>query len=268
MGRCCSAIARSTNEACRRWRIPGSRYCIYHVERGPILIAGIIGAVLSLIVAETYHKMVPSAESRQLTAAREETAAFRKQIDHLRARIDEEQKGSVDREKLHLAQVTELNARLDPFIRSAKAKYPNMDVDQALEHLRGEMRDLKEKTAPRAFDEAQRAALVRALSADNGHQVTVASFLFDAESVSYGDLLTGVLIEAPWEVKHVKSSLYDFRGISVSNVTKYQKPLPGYFTLISALRAAGANLKSIPDRPNALNANIAEGTLLILVGRK
>jgi hypothetical protein len=141
-------MASSTGAVCRRWRIPGSRYCIFHVEKGPILVAGLIGAVLSLVVADTYHSLVPSAESRQLTATGQETAGLRQQIGRLQARVEEEQKRSVDREQLHLAQVTELNARLGPFVRAATAKYPNMGVDQALKHLRDDLDQVRELAAP------------------------------------------------------------------------------------------------------------------------
>src|SRR4029077_17183339 len=82
-----SAIANSTGGECRKKSVPGSRYCIFHVDRGPILLAGVVGAVLSLFVSEVYRSAVPSAETQLLVAARRETSDLKKSFTERQERL-------------------------------------------------------------------------------------------------------------------------------------------------------------------------------------
>ena len=51
----CTAVAKSTGTTCQKRTLPGSRYCLFHVDRGPLFLAGMVGAVLSLMVSEGYR---------------------------------------------------------------------------------------------------------------------------------------------------------------------------------------------------------------------
>jgi hypothetical protein len=105
----CSAIANSTGAACRKKVLPGSRYCLFHVERVPLLLGGLVGAVLSLIVAQGFRAFVPSAETRQLTAARSETS---EREQRLSLKVDTLLKGNEALQKL-----------LDPFKEMATRRF-------------------------------------------------------------------------------------------------------------------------------------------------
>src|SRR5262245_8857965 len=83
MAKICSAVARSTGAGCQKRAVPGSRYCLFHIERAALLLGGIIGAGLSLVVSEGYRIVVPSSESRQLANARRETGALRTGVSRL-----------------------------------------------------------------------------------------------------------------------------------------------------------------------------------------
>lgn len=144
----------------------------------------------------------------------------------------------------------------------------NLELSLQVEKERVARLQLEERVAPRSLDKEKRTALVKALSADPHHRVVIASLMVDPESANYGDLLEGVLKEANWDVTHVKDSLNDFKGISLFCVTTYERPLPGYQTLLLAIQGAGMNLQTVPVCPKSIGADLPEGTLLILVGRK
>ena len=137
MPKTCSAIAKSTGTICHKRALPGSRYCFFHVDRGPLLLAGMVGAILSLMVSEAYRALVPSAESRQLAAARLETSelrsAFTKREESLSSQMDTLVKGNEALQKV-----------LDPFKEVATRRFPQMETDAALAKLADEL-DLQRK---------------------------------------------------------------------------------------------------------------------------
>ena len=47
----CQAIAKSTREPCKKRILPGSKYCIFHVEKTPIFISTVIGVMLTIAVS-------------------------------------------------------------------------------------------------------------------------------------------------------------------------------------------------------------------------
>jgi hypothetical protein len=133
--------------------------CLFHVDRGPVLLAGIVGAILSVLFAESYRAVVPSAESQQLAVARNATSdlknaltsqgnALRLEVAGYQGQLEKERNESADRERSHLAQLLELNAKLDPFIKTAIARYPGLGVDEALERLRGQLEEVRAMASP------------------------------------------------------------------------------------------------------------------------
>jgi hypothetical protein len=134
----CSAVTKSTGANCHKRALPGSRYCLFHVDRGPLLLSGILGAILSLIVSEGYRAVVPSAESRQLNAARQETSelkrVFTEREKRLGSKMDTLVKGNETLQKL-----------LDPFKRLATRTFPQMETEAALAKLAQEV-ELQRKT--------------------------------------------------------------------------------------------------------------------------
>jgi hypothetical protein len=162
MLRTCNAIAKSTGSTCQKMALPGSRYCLFHVDRGALLLAGIIGAVLSLMVSEGYRALVRSFESPQLAGAQRETselknavtglesqaANLRQEVTRYQNRLEEEREVSSEREQRHLAQVAELNAKLGPFIKTALARYPGLGMNEALDRLREEIKEVRALASP------------------------------------------------------------------------------------------------------------------------
>lgn len=133
----CSAVTKSTGTTCQKRALPRSRYCLFHIDRGPLLLAGIVGAILSLAVSETYRAVVPSVESQQLAAARRETSELRKTFTEREERLSSQMgalvKGNEALQKL-----------LDPFKIVAARRFPQMETEAALAKLADEV-DLQRK---------------------------------------------------------------------------------------------------------------------------
>ena len=86
----CGAFAKTKGQRCNNRALPGSGYCILHLEKAPLIIGASIGAVLSLVVSITWNKIVPSDEQRELR----ELTRYRK------SRIEEqESKRTLQRKK-------------------------------------------------------------------------------------------------------------------------------------------------------------------------
>jgi hypothetical protein len=68
MKKVCAAIAKTTKEACKKNALPGSRYCILHVEKTPLLCSAIIGVLVGYLVSW----ILPSPELTELRKLRED----------------------------------------------------------------------------------------------------------------------------------------------------------------------------------------------------
>lgn len=157
----CNAIAASTSEKCKRRRMLGSNYCVFHIEKTPVLLGAIVGVFLGLGVTEVYKAVFPSAESRQLATARSEIADVRAQHETAkRERAKLEDQVSLFRVQLeqadekarkeragHATQLERIEGRLSPFVKLAEQRYPNVMFDDALKHLRNELLLVDRRTA-------------------------------------------------------------------------------------------------------------------------
>ena len=162
MARVCSAVAKSTGVACQRIAVPGSRYCVFHVEPTPLLLGAVIGAVLGLGVTEAFRFFVPSSETRQLVVAQRETGELRSSVRRLESedtalhedvtryqgQLQEQSRASVEREERHAAELAKLNTKLEPFIRLAVARYPGINVDEALGKLQSQIAEVRKLASP------------------------------------------------------------------------------------------------------------------------
>jgi len=68
MKRRCTATAKSTREPCKRNALPGSRYCIFHVEKTPLLCGALVSAILGYLVSW----VIPSPELIELRKLRDD----------------------------------------------------------------------------------------------------------------------------------------------------------------------------------------------------
>ena len=125
----CSAVAKSTRTTCQKRALPGSHYCLFHIDRGPLLLAGLVGAVLSLLVSEGYRAFVPSHESQDLGAARVQLAQLSKQLDAL------------------VAGNEVLRRQLTPFERMAQERYPGLAQEDALGKLQTDIKVVEKRAA-------------------------------------------------------------------------------------------------------------------------
>lgn len=200
MRKVCTALSGSTGTGCRKKALPGSRYCLFHVDRGPLWLAGWVGAILSLVLTEGFRAVVPSTESRQLAAARRETAdlkkAFTEREEHLNYKMDSLLKGNET-----------LQERLDPFLKLARARYPQLDERHALGKLEKDVEalelraaQLEERMRPRHLSAAQRNALIAGLGRGPKGAVTLMAVKMDQEATTFANELGSALHAAGFNV--------------------------------------------------------------------
>jgi hypothetical protein len=68
----CGAFAKSKGHRCKNRALPGSVYCMLHLEKAPLVLGALIGVLLSLAISVTRNKIVPSNEKRELADLRKE----------------------------------------------------------------------------------------------------------------------------------------------------------------------------------------------------
>jgi hypothetical protein len=68
----CGAFAKTKGQQCKNRALPGSRYCILHLEKAPLILGALIGALLSLAVSVAWNKIVTSDEMRELGELKKE----------------------------------------------------------------------------------------------------------------------------------------------------------------------------------------------------
>ncbi len=64
----CKAIAKSTNEPCKKKAVPGSCYCLFHIEKTPLICGALIGVLLSYL----FNWILPSPELTELQRLRDD----------------------------------------------------------------------------------------------------------------------------------------------------------------------------------------------------
>ncbi len=62
----CLAFVETTQAQCKKFAIPGSKYCWSHHAKKPFFLSLLIGALISLGLSESWHAMFPSTEYREL----------------------------------------------------------------------------------------------------------------------------------------------------------------------------------------------------------
>ena len=77
MKKSCAATAKSTREPCKRNALPGSRYCIFHVEKTPLLC----GVIVSVILGYLLSWILPSPELTELREIRDDVLTYAKSLN-------------------------------------------------------------------------------------------------------------------------------------------------------------------------------------------
>lgn len=141
MKKYCQSIAKSTGQPCKKKAIPGSRYCLIHIEHLPLIYAALLGALISLIFNESYKSVIPSKELIVVDS-------LNNQISIYQNLINSNEKASKIQSERYIAQLDSLNRRIKPFVEIAKSNYPNYSTKKALELLQSDILRIREATAP------------------------------------------------------------------------------------------------------------------------
>ena len=83
----CQAFAVSTKDQCKNNSLPKFKYCRHHSDIWPNLVSLTIGALLSLLAAVTYNKIITSDELKELQNAKKEIAEIVTENEKLRKLI-------------------------------------------------------------------------------------------------------------------------------------------------------------------------------------
>jgi len=77
-----------------------------------------------------------------------EASTLRQEVTRYQSQLEEQARGSVERERHHAAELAKLNAKLEPFIRVAVARYPGLEVEDALGKLRNGIEEVRAIASP------------------------------------------------------------------------------------------------------------------------
>jgi len=147
-----------------------------------------------------------------------------------------------------------------------------VEKNRTLSHHLGtagqELTILRQVTASRQITSAQEDILLEKLRGVNAAPVIVTAYAFEDESASYAEQIAFVLRKAGWRVMMNKSSMNDFKGISLGKIALMHQPLSGLHELAQAFTEARFDLRQRDIHPDTIAGQLQDGCLLVVVGRK
>jgi hypothetical protein len=149
-----------------------------------------------------------------------------------------------------------------------KLKTRNERLELELQGAQKELTKLRGVTAPRHLTESQENNVVERLQGVKAAPVIVSAYAFEDESAAYAAQIATALRKAGWQVSLNKSSMNDFKGVSLGTVNVMRRPLSGLHELAKALTAAGVDLHQREIAPDSVAGSLEDGSLLVVVGRK
>jgi hypothetical protein len=184
---------------------------------------------LSLLAAEGYRAVVPSAEARdlkqttadlrstrdELANLRDALASAQKQRDRFEGMVDavnlqmaaNEEKAKADRQEL-LNQIESIDEQLEPFIQLARESYPGIPPESALAKLRGDLESLEsrtvgleQRTSPRHLPATQASRISSKLRSQPQRKVLVQFDPTDLEAKTYGQQLAAAVASGGWSIE-------------------------------------------------------------------
>jgi len=144
----------------------------------------------------------------------------------------------------------------------------NRALTHELQVAQKELTGLRTVTAPRQITESQESVIVEKLRGVRGAPVTVSAYAFEPECAAYAAAIAAVLRKSGWDVRLNKSSMNDFKGVTLSAVNLINRSLSGEHELAQAFAAASIELHQRQISPDSIAGPLQDGTLLVVVGRK
>jgi len=137
-----------------------------------------------------------------------------------------------------------------------------------LETAQTELTALQHLAAPRQITAFQEDVLLDKLRGVKAAPVIVSAYAFEEESVSYATQIAAVLRKANWDVTLNKTSMNDFKGVSLGKINLMNQPVSGLRELSQALADAHLDLHQREIRQESIAGQLQDGCLLVVVGRK
>ncbi|MGD2095581.1 MAG: hypothetical protein PVH77_11290 [Phycisphaerales bacterium] len=141
MRKTCQAVAISSGEQCKKKALPGSRYCLFHVDKTYWFCGVVIGAILSFLIPMIWYRYVPSQELKELKKIKEQNTKFNELSEHYFPNLSKLE--AVDKLSEAMEKLEELRPK-DPdkkvtikTFNSLKLwhnKYPNIHVSITLQN--------------------------------------------------------------------------------------------------------------------------------------
>lgn len=137
-----------------------------------------------------------------------------------------------------------------------------------LHQAKGELSTVKSAHAPRQITPTQEDLLVEKLRGVKAAPVIVSAYAFEEESASYAAQIASVLRKAGWTVTANKTSMNDFKGISLGKVALMHQPLSGLHELAQTFTEARLDLRQREVSLETIAGPLQDGSLLVIVGRQ
>jgi hypothetical protein len=144
----------------------------------------------------------------------------------------------------------------------------NHELRRDLEKATRELSGLRDLTAPRLITESQQNLIIDKLRGVPSAPVLVSAYAFEAESAAYAAAITAVLRKAGWQATMNKSSMNDFKGVSLGAVNAMNRTISGEHELAQAFAAARIEVHQRQIAPDSIAGQLQDGSLLVVVGRK
>lgn len=144
----------------------------------------------------------------------------------------------------------------------------NHALAQELSNAQTELAILKRITAPRRVTPLQADIVVEKLHGVKASPVLITAYAFEEESAAYAREIADVLRAAGWDVTVNKTSMNDFKGMSLGKINLMNQPVSGLHELSEAFSAARIEVRPHEIRPDTIAGPMQDGSLLIVVGRR
>src|SRR5882724_6282002 len=119
-------------------------------------------------------------------------------------------------------------------VRKLASQKEHIQAD--LQRAHQELGTLRRVTAPRQLPAEDEQRLVSSLRGVRAAPVIVSAYNLEDESYAYAKAIASAIRQAGWEVTVNKSSMNDFKGVTLGTINLMQRPLTGLKELDHALK--------------------------------
>lgn len=184
--------------------------------------------------------------------------SLRLQLDSLLSIVHRSERQADTRSVVLQSKISELNEKLEPFVKLAVKGYPNMKIEDALEKLQKEIEGMK----PRTFTSIQKAQFLNLLKNSPKGNVKIHCILGNEETESFGGEIKQLLDDLGWSTE-ISSPMFHKNPVGLIIGVHSRKDEPAYGAYLqNALDIIGFGCKG------ELNERYPNNVITLTVGLK